>query len=270
MKKRSIIAVLVTLIMCFALTACGGGDKMSTDYMNIDAVCVDDSYNKDDKCLVYMFYTVSTDDVNLELDSKSTTITVDGGNNYKSERVIGAADYAPNYYFSDYLEDVEVGTSLKVVETFKMPAAELEAGKTITIENDKIPDANKIKFATDVIGHYDNQQAVAEAADPEGYVAEVEARKDADAATVKKVKDEINGYYWSFFVNSTSYEIEFYEPNKFELRTSLGISNSGTYTVKNGYIFCKYPSNDNIVEIPYTFESGSFELDAADAFDVNE
>lgn len=270
MKIKKLLTLVVVLLMCFSVTSCGGGDKLSSDYMSIDAVCVDDSYNEDDKCLVYMFYTVSTEDQNLKLDSKSTIMTVDGGNSYESERVLGAADYTPNYYFRDYLEDVEVGTSLKVVETFKLPAAELEAGKTITIENDKIPDANKIKFATDIITHYSDQKAVAEAVDPEGYKIEVEARKDADSTTVKKVKEQINGYYWSFYVNNTSYEIEFYEPNKFELRTGVGVSNGGTYTIKNGYISCKYPSNNYVVEIPYTIEGGSIKLEVADAFDVNE
>lgn len=273
--KKTILALVVALIMCFSLTACGGGggDTMSSKYMTVDAVCVADNYADEEGEgleLVYLFYTVSTDDSNLSVTSASTDLTVDGTNTYSSERVIGAADYASSYYFSDYYEDVNTGTELKVVETFKIPAADLEAGKTITLENSNIPEIGDISISTDVIQHFDSEEAVAEAVDPDGYAAEVELRADADADTAAQVKDLVNGYYWTFYVNYTTYEMEFWAPNNFEVRTSLGVTNSGTYTVQNGYLFCTYPSNDYTVMVPYELVDGDVELDCVAAFDVNE
>ena len=78
----------------------------------------------------------------------------------------------------------------------------------------------------------------------------------------------MNGYYWSFYVNSTSYEIEFAAPNSFTVRTSLGTSKSGTYSIRNGFVFCTYPDTGYTVEIPYTLVDGNLELDVVEGFDV--
>ncbi len=82
------------------------------------------------------------------------------------------------------------------------------------------------------------------------------------------MKELINGYYWQFYVNSTAYELEFWAENNFEVRTSLGTSNSGTYSVRNGYLFCTYPDTGYTIEIPYEFADGDISLDLTDAFDV--
>lgn len=277
MKKKRIFVMLAALIMCISLSACGGGSEesggdASSDYVAIDSVCIDDSYvNEDDENLklVYLFYTVSTEDQNLEVSSAATTLTVDGTNSYVSERVIGACDYASSYYFSDYIEDVNVGESLKVAETFKIPAGDLEAGKTITLSNSHIPDIDKIELVTDDIAHYESAEAIAQAVDPDGYEAAVTAREPADDKTTKEVKSLLNGFYWTFLVNNTTYEIEFYEPDEFEVRTSIGSANSGTYVVQNGFISCTYSGNDYTVEIPYEIVDGEIEMEVADAFDVN-
>lgn len=277
MKRKSVIALLAAL-MCIVLSACGGsgsgdgGGDVSSDYVTIDSVCIDDSYvNEDDENLklVYLFYTVSTEDQNLEVSSAATTLTVDDTNSYESERVIGACDYASSYYFSDYIEEVNVGENLKVVETFKIPAGDLEAGKTITLSNSHIPDIDKVQVSTDDIAHYDSAEAVAQAVDPDGYEAAVTARETADAETTEEVKSLINGFYWTFLVNNTTYEIEFYEPDEFEVRTSIGSANSGNYVVQNRFISCTYSGNDYTVEIPYEIVDGEIEIEAADAFDVN-
>lgn len=83
------------------------------------------------------------------------------------------------------------------------------------------------------------------------------------------MKKAINGYKWNFFVNNTSYEIEFYSPNKFELRVkSFGVTNGGTYEVLNGYVVCTYDSNGSVVEIPFSWGPNDIDLDVVAAFDV--
>ena len=94
---------------------------------------------------------------------------------------------------------------------------------------------------------------------------------EADSETLSKVQNAINGYRWDFYVNSTSYCIEFFEPNYFELSVSaLGIRNSGTYRVTNGYVIITYDSNNYSVEIPYEFGPDDIELDVVTAFDVSK
>ena len=120
---------------------------------------------------------------------------------------------------------------------------------------------------TDDIQHFASDEAIAEAMDADGYKVAMEKREEADDERRREVEGLINGYYWSFFVNNTSYDIEFFKGNEFEVRTVLG-SNGGEYSVRNGYIFCTYSSNGAVVEIPYTIENGEIELDVTTAFDV--
>lgn len=274
MKK--ILSLLLALVMIFSLCACGevAPEKtLSNDYMDITGIYVDNSYDdgKDGKLgLLYIFYTVHTEAENLSIDSNSAKITVGDVNTYESEHLPDACDYAKSYYYSSYLEDVYAGDELKVVETFKVAKGDLETGKSITFDKDQVTDTEKLSFSTDDIVFCENAKEIAKKADPEGYEEEVRAREEADGATKKKVKNAINGYYYSFYVNYTSYKLEFISPNKFEL-SALGNTNSGTYTVRNNYIFLKYSSNNYTVKIPYSFdETGKIELDVADAFDVRE
>ena len=295
MKK--IIALLLSLILALSLCACGSSTSAETQapeaeqtteapteateetepatsqYMSIDAICVDSSYQDDDGTplrMVYLYYTLTATDANLKIDSVYTTMTI-GANTYTAENYADAAaacDYTPNYYYSRYIEDVYVGTSLKVVATFKIPEGDLTAGKTISLSDTQIPDAELVALTTDEIQFFDSHLELAEAMDPEGYAAEILAREPADADTAKQVKSLINGYYWSFYVNSLSYEIEFWADNNFEVRTAYS-SNSGTYTVQNGYIFCTYPDTGYTIEIPWAFADGDVDLDVVAAFDVN-
>lgn len=281
------IALLLAATLSLSIAGCGGGGTeadaggetavsatASTDYMTVDGLCVDDSYTEDGNPLkmVYLFYTLTAAKENLKIDSKNTILTVDGTNSYQSENhadKAAAAKFAPNYYYGNYLRDVYTGESKQVIATFKIPEGDLAAGKTITLKDDQIPEADKIELKTDDIQRFENAEAIAKAMDPEGYAAELEKRKEADADTANKAKGLMNGYQWEFYVNKISYELEFFADHDFELRTSLGTSKGGTYSVRNGYIFCTYADTGYMVEIPYKFENGDITLDAADAFDVN-
>lgn len=269
--KRILVGLLVVCMLC-ALCACGDSNAMATDYMTVDGVYVDEDYRDEDNSalrLVYLFYTITPQDTNMKVCSSDIDLIANESNTYDSEHYPGVCKYAPNYYYSRYLEEVFTGTTLKVVATYKVPEAELKEGNIFTLADDEMPEIDKIKIKSEDIVHLNGVEAVCEAADPEGYAAEMEKREDADAATVAKVEESINGYYWSFYVNSTSYEMEFDSGNYFELRTRFG-TNSGTYEVKKGYLFCTYPSNNHTVEVPYSYEGDKIKLDLTTAFDVNQ
>lgn len=268
------IKTMLCALMVLTLTACGGSAEKivtETDHITIDGICVDDSYkNKDNASLkkVYLFYTLHANDTNLEYDSKYTDLIINETNKYTSEHYPRSGTYMPNIKYTSYIQDLYVGESAKVLATFEIPAADLEAGKTITFDDNQLPDEEKLKLSTDTIVHYNNEKEIAKAMDPQGYASEMDLRKDADSATVNKVKNAMNGYYWSFYVNSTSYKLEFSEPNNFYIETSF-LSNTGTYSVKKGFIVLKY-GNGTEVEIKYDYVDGEVKLYAADAFDVRE
>lgn len=277
MKK--FIAMLLAMVMCVSMAACGGASTPSavyeTETLKIDGLCVDDSYQDEDGTplkLLYMFYTVNAKDTNCEVDSQFTNMTIGEANEYSSEHfssIAKATEYTSSYYSSSTIKDLYVGESQKIVTVFKVPEGDLVEGKAITFNDDQVPDMEKIRMTTDDIQHFSSPEAIAEAMDPDGYAAEMHARENADEATANTVRSYLNGYQWTFYVNFTTYELEFWEPNNFQLRTSLGTSSDGTYTVKNGYIFCTYP-NGNTVEIPYTLENGDINLDTIAGFSVYE
>ena len=132
---------------------------------------------------------------------------------------------------------------------------------------------NELAVSTDDIQHFASAEELAETMDPEGYAAVQELREDADPDTVALVKSQLNGYYYTFYVNNVSYELEFWADNNFEVRASIGGAQSepqqGTYSVKKGYIFCTYPSINYTVEIPYTIADGVVDIDAVAGFDIH-
>lgn len=241
-----------------------------TNYMKIDGLYVDNSYvdeDNDNLKLLYLFYTISTDDKNLQISSNGLTLSIDDTNTYNSDIYKGACKYMSSYYYKSTIEDVYVGSTVKTVSTFKVPKGDLAAGKSISLKSSSIPDAENILIPTDDIVFCDSAEEIAKETDPKGYEEEVKKREDADKETVAKVKKAINGYWWKFYISPTSYKLEFFKPDKFELTTGLG-TNSGTYSVRNGYIYCEYSSNGYIVEIPYTFGDKGIELDVTAAFSV--
>jgi len=249
----------------------GGAAVKETDYMTIEGVYVDNSYSTEDNenmRFMYIFYKAHTKDKNLKIDSKSMNITINDANTYPARRSKKESRYLRNYHNGAYLKEVYVGEDGKFVETFEIPKGDLEPGRSITISKSQIPDADKIRFTTDDIVFCDSPEEVAEMADPEGYEEEMWALEDADSERTAAVKEEINGYQWDVNVNSMKYQIEFWEPNEYELRTSFNTS-GGTYEVRNGYIICTNDI-DGKIEIPYTYEDGEVKVDVISAFDFNK
>lgn len=158
---------------------------------------------------------------------------------------------------------------MNVIATFKIPEGDLEGGKTITFADSQIPGIEGLSMTTDEIMHFGAPEEIAAVMDPEGFERAMYAREDADSDTVRQVKNLINGYCWSFYVNNISYEIEFWADNNFVVRTSFGTESYGTYTVQNGYVFCTYPDTGYTVEIPYTLTDSGIDLDVIEGFDVN-
>ena len=240
-------------------------------YLTVDGIYLDWSYEDNDSDsikLLYLFYTVSSADQNLKIDSKSASLSF-GANVYQSNRIPHSCRYMPSYYYKDYLKDVYVGDSVKFVETFKIPEGELSEGKIVTLSHSQIPDATAIQLNTNDFVICEDVEEIAEKVDPEGYEEELDRLSPADDETERAVKDAINGYTWDFYVNQITYAIEFWEPDNFELRVpKLGVANGGTYEVLNGYVRCNYDDSDKMVEIPWEWGSDDIDLKVTDGFDV--
>ena len=247
----------------------------ATNHITINGICVDDSYvDSDSKPLkmVYLLYTLTATGEKLKIDSKYTKLTIAETNSYESDHyasTAAASEFMPNYLYTSYITDVYVGESKNVMATFYVPEGDLAEGKIITVSDSQLPDPELLRFTTDEIVHYAGPEEIAQEYDAEGYANYLYLLEEADADTVKKVNEEIVGYEWWCYVNNTKYTVGFQKNNGFYVKTSLGINNSGTYSVRNGYLVCTYSNSDNSIKIPYTFkEDGKFSLDLVEAFDV--
>lgn len=276
MKKITVL--ILALVIALSLVACGGSSGgsgssskavMSSKTVTIDAVCVDDSYRDKDESplrMVYVFMTLTPAEENLKTSSKSLYMTIGETNTYTAENYPDANEYADSYYYHSYLEDIYVGTTFKLVSTLLVPEGDLAAGKTVTLGNSDVADITEIHFTTDDIQHFNSDEEITKAVDPDGYAAAMAAREPADAETAAFVKNYITNYRFSLSMYGITYELTF-KGDSFNLKTQLG-SNGGTYAIQKGYIVCTYDSNGHSVEIPYTIEGDKVDLDTVSAFDV--
>lgn len=277
---KRFLALILALVMVLSLAACGGGSDdngkgdsgsqsvMSTETVTVDAVCVDDSYRDDDESplrMVYVFMTITPANENLQTGSTLFSMTIGESNTYDSEHYPSANEYADSYYYSSYLEDIYVGSSLKLVSTMLVPEGDLTAGKTVTLSSSLIADVEGIHFTTDDIHHFNSDEEVTKAADPDGYAAAMAAREPADEKTAAFVKNYITQYTFNLYMTGVSLKLSFQGDN-FTLKSTLG-TNGGTYVIQKEYIVCTYDSTGYSVEIPYTIEGDKVDLDTTTAFD---
>lgn len=267
--KRT-IAIFLVMLMLTPLCACEGIVSKNEEgpYYSVEKMFVDDDYRDTDGSplrIVYIFGTIKANDKNLEVSSKSFKMHI-GENTYDSDHYSKVSVYAPNYYYREIIKKVYAEESLKIVTTFKVPAVDLKAGKTIKLENGNVPEIDKKTYATDDILHLHGDKAVCKAADPAGYAEELEKRDPVDSATEQKVQSLLNGYYWSFVEGSLSYKLFFNEPNEFTLDTNIA-DNTGTYSVQKGFIVLHYQTGKTN-EVPYEIKGNDIDLDLEAAFSI--
>ena len=296
MKK--VLAIVLAALICMLVCACSKGDAekkneqtvaedaakkseiteeaqqeeenktiTSNENFIINNIFVDDSYVDEEGSplkMVYLFGTYKATDANLKIDSRYCKMTIGESNSYESEIYPTVFNFTDKYCYTKYIEDVYTGESLDILFTFKIPEGDLVPGKNVTISDSQIPGVETFIFTTDIFEHKTGEEAIAEVIDPEAYAAYKAKYEPADEETKAKVKNEINGYVWSFYVYTMKYDLEFWAPNNFSVSVpSYGVNNSGTYEILNGFIDCSYP-NGTGVKIPYDFnENGELTLDVS-------
>lgn len=240
----------------------------------LKAICADDSYRDEDNSplrTVYLFYTITAEDENLEIDSKGTRLTINGKNEYTSSSSLAAKKWIKNYYNSSYIENVYIGSSLDVMTVFKIPEGDLNSGKTITLKDSQIPGVEHVSLSTDDIIHFNSLEEIAADVDLDGYTEMCKLREDADTELTQRVREAVTNRYYTCYVNNIWYRVEFHPGDQFKVITEFSklADNSGSYSVKKGYIFCTNGLG-YVIEIPYHFQDdGLIWLDTDEAFDVN-
>lgn len=282
MRKKIFIGLLA-ILMCFTLTACGSNNseknknednnsnsKMSNDIIKIDGIYLNNEYtDKDGLKQIVLFYTLKAGEENIDISSAQFNLKINK-NEYSAINDIETPNLT-QYYYSNIIEKVYVGKSLKVAEVFEVPDGDLVSGKEITL-TDFDNYAKGIKMTTDDIKKMDNLTSISLDVDKEYATKKQDEEKEklteADEATANKVKNDINGYYFDIpaYVGQvyTKYKLEFEAPNRFTVTATISgnsISNSGTYTVTKGYIVLHYDTGKD-VNTPYSYENGDITIDS--------
>lgn len=258
-------------VFCLSLCACGNTKTVKqTENLILEQLIVDDTYSDKDNSsrrALYAFFSLNPN-ANIKFDCQMD-LMVDDINTYHSELLPSTlCTYAPNYYYSKYLEDAYVGDTQKFVVTFLVPEGDLTTGKQLKFSDSEIEEIGDIIVFTDDITHVNGDDEAAKLADPDGYAEIMNKFEDAPFDVQENVASLINGRYWQAYVNPTTYTVEFDAPNNFVVKTAFG-SNGGTYSVKNGYIFCTYSSNNTTIKIPYEITEQGVYMDLAETFRIN-
>ncbi len=239
-------------------------ETAESKYIQIDNIYIDNSHTDEQLNLVYLFYTVKANEGNLKVCSKDIELTINDTNKYSCTMKMEYNPSYTDYCYSEMLKDVYVGSTLKVCATYQIPKGDLAPDRTITLSSSKFSDISNLKMNTNDIKTLENTQEIAKDLDINIYNANYEARQDADAGTVNKVKNLINGYEFSFYptigTKILSGKIEFSSPDQFTVNNGI-LTNSGTYSIKNKYIVLTYSNTGMTNELEYTFdESGEIKF----------
>ena len=230
--------------------------------VKLDGIYVNDSYQSETNenyRLVYALLTITPATKTLTVSPSNYVMKI-GEHEYDSTYVSGSTNFMKSYYYSENTcEEVALGDSGKLALTFEVLKDDLEGDETITFSKTSadFEGLEDLKISASKVEHAESQDALAKAADPDGYAAEETARQDADEETTANVNNAIVNRYWL----TTAYKVEFFEGNRYE--ASVGsASGQGTYSVKNGYIVLQSDAGTDPTCIPWSWDSdGSIDLD---------
>lgn len=262
-------AAVAVLVIVFCSVLKSSGSHMETPNMKVEAVCVDESYRGEDESLrpLYLYYTLTATDEDLKIDSKYMTLTLDDGSEYESQVLTHINKCQEKYYYSGNIENVYFGENRAVSATFMVPVARLEQAKSFTLTDDQIPGVEKIRVKLKDIQYLDGDEAVCKAVDPDGYEHNMYLREDADEELRTAVQSNLTGRYWIVSIGNGagSCTITFVSESDFTMEL-LGRTNEGTYSVRNGYLYCTYDGGTTYpLQIPYTIdENGKVSLTFSD------
>lgn len=175
--------VIFILIFTFALVLTGcekkETDTLGNEQIRIDGIYIDESQDDSVMELVYVFYTVTANDKNVELSSNELTLVVNDNNSYGP---LIYDEYNPiytNYYYGNDVKTIYVDKSFKVCTTYKIPNSDFNDRSTITFKNEKI-DVGGIKVKYKQIKSKKNINEISMDLDKETFDTKYIQYKDED------------------------------------------------------------------------------------------
>lgn len=273
MKKKILLLILV-IASLFMIAGCGKEEKkdepkdtdvMKAEHVSIDGAYVDESFEDENLAILYLFYTVDSKNDNLELASSTISIKIND-NEYSANVSKDLIPKYTNYAYSDFIKKVYVGKTYKICSTYKVAKGDLEGDREIKLSTYKINGVDAVHFKVSKVQKMENLDKISEALDKnvytEKYNKEQETMSKVDSTTLKKVRNAINGYIYSGYVNVgnslSKLTMEFSKPNKFKVKMGA-LSNSGTYDIRKGALILNYKTGKSVTVL-YEYKNNSVEF----------
>lgn len=251
-------AACVVILAAVLLLTLGGRNKLctATQTLNVDGVYVDTAFESSDgKMPVYVFLTVKATEEDISLYSKNVTLTFDDGSSYDSEFFSSLNAHQEKYYYSEYVEHLYGGETGYLALTVRVPMSRLDAAKSFTISAWQVPGIEKLRIGTKDVVRLEGDEAICSQADPEGYAHNMTLREPAGEERAKAVEENLTGRYWivSLKDGASTCRVSFGEDRTFGM-TLWDVTNSGTYDIREGYLYCSYDGRTYPLQIPYTLD----------------
>jgi len=266
-----LIVVIILIIGVITLTNRTEKETLKTSkYFEIKGIYVDksDEEKYPNESLIYVLYTVKSDDKNIRFytymaSNPGTALTININNINEYKDTIYSGKLKQNFRDTGYEnlnngQEVLAGTSMECIGAFRVAKNDLNPGGTIQLT---LVGTNSFKevleYKTDDVLYFNNAKEILKNADYETYekVEKLNAEKLADIDTnlKKKINKALHENYYYWYISTIRMQIEF-EGNKFKV-TGAGMSNSGTYEIKNKVILLHY--NTGVTnQFPYEFKNG--------------
>ena len=253
-------------------------EKLATSkYVDLRGIYVDKSDEQEhpDEALIYILYTVKSDDKNIQFytymannPGTALTIKINNTNEYK-DTIYGSLKQ--NFRDTGYenLNDgqkVLSGTSMQCIGAFRVSKNDLKEGGIIQLTLKATNSFEEtFEYKTDNVQYFDNATEILKNADYEIYEKVEQLSQEKLAEISPDLQKQINKclhenyYYW--YVSTVRMQIEF-EGNKFKVSSAIGsssISNGGTYEIRNKVILLHYDTGKTN-QLPYEFENGEVSL----------
>lgn len=287
-RLKIIIPVIIAMILIIiAVVLVKGSGKVgnkeqanepklkASKYVDLRGIYVDKSDEQEhpDEALIYVLYTVKSEDKNISFytymaNNPGTALTIKINNTNEYKDTIYSGKLKQNFRNTGYEnlnngQKVLSGTSMQCIGAFRVSKNDLKEGGIIELTLTATNSFKEIfEYKTEDIKYFDNAKELLKAADNETYEKAERINQENVAEISKDLEKQIYNYlqenYFQWYISTIRTQIEF-EGNRFNVSTSIGAKNGGTYEIRNKVILLHYDTGMTN-ELPYEFKDGEVSL----------
>lgn len=292
-KKGSKLKIIIPIIVVIALIIAGivvaivtkeNMGEISTEkelatskYVDLRGIYVDKSDEKKhpDEALIYVLYTVKSDDKNIKFytymannPGTALTIKINDTNEYKDTIYSSLEQNFRNTGYENLNDGQKVlaGTSMKCIGAFRVSKNDLKEGGIIRLTLKGTDSFEEVfEYKTDNVQYFENAKELLKNADSETYEkAEKEEKEKTakiSASLEKKIYNYLQENYFQWYISTIRMQLEF-EGKKFKISSSANgskLSNGGTYEIRKKVILLHYDTGKTN-QLPYEFKNGEVSL----------